>query len=65
MHLQGHAYVCTCSCVRARGLVSRLGLKGLRAIVLSFDPAAVRYAVQVDTTNERVRVREANLRACG
>ena len=51
--------------VALTGLVSRPDLEGLRAIVLSFDSAAERYAVMVDTTNERVRVREACLRACG
>ena len=44
-----------------RDLVSRPDLAGCRAKVLSFDSAAGRYAVCVDQSGEKLRVREANI----
>ena len=46
-------------------LVCRPDLAGLVAKVLSFDSAAGRYAVCVESSGEKVRVREANLRLSG
>ena len=53
----------TGSKVKVCGLQSRPELRGVRAVILDFDPECDWYGIEVETLSEKIRVKSSNLKA--